>query len=92
MSFREAAALFWPEGPLGVSSLRSAHRNGQLAAAEIAGKLLTTKASIKEMVRTGLRVRRPHDPPTEDALRAPLVSKPARDDLRAKIVTAIAKG
>jgi hypothetical protein len=39
MSLYEAAALFWPEGPLTVTSLRTAVRDGQLAIAEIAGNL-----------------------------------------------------
>src|ERR1700687_6147460 len=49
MNFREAAALFWPSGPLTVHSLRTAHRAGQLGAAVIAGKIFTTKAAIGEM-------------------------------------------
>jgi hypothetical protein len=49
MNFQEAAALFWPSGPLTVNSLRTAHRAGQLGAAVIAGKIFTTKAAIGEM-------------------------------------------
>jgi hypothetical protein len=49
MNFVEAAALFWPDGPLTVHSLRTAHRSGQLGVVVIAGKFLTTKAAILEM-------------------------------------------
>jgi hypothetical protein len=45
----EAAALFWPEGPLTTTSLRNAIRNDQLAYVAIAGKFLTTKVAIAEM-------------------------------------------
>jgi hypothetical protein len=49
MNFKEAIALFWPAGPLTIHSLRTAHRQGQLGVAVIAGKFLTTKAAIAEM-------------------------------------------
>jgi hypothetical protein len=49
LTLAEAAALFWPDGPLTVTSLRTAVRDGQLEVAEIAGKLLTTKAAIARM-------------------------------------------
>lgn len=59
MSLYEAAALFWPDGPLTVTSLRTAVRDGKLGVAEIAGKLLTTKAAIAEMSSCTLRQRAP---------------------------------
>jgi hypothetical protein len=49
LTLDEAAALFWPDGPLTVTSLRTAVRNGQLDVAEIAGKLFTTTAGIARM-------------------------------------------
>ena len=49
LTLQEAVALFWPVGPLSVSSLRTAIKDGQLAYAEIAGKFLTTKSSIARM-------------------------------------------
>jgi hypothetical protein len=49
MTLDEAAALFWPLGPLTVTSLRTAVRDGVLDVAEIAGKLLTTKEAIRKM-------------------------------------------
>lgn len=55
MTLFEAAALFWPEGPLTVTSLRTAVRDEKLAVAEIAGKLLTTKASIMTMSTCSIR-------------------------------------
>jgi len=55
LSLPEAAALFWPDGPLTTASLRTAHRDGQLAVAVIAGKFLTTKAAIVQMGACSLR-------------------------------------
>nr|BCE70257.1 hypothetical protein XF8B_03680 [Bradyrhizobium diazoefficiens] len=51
MSLAEAAALLWPGGPLSVSSLRTAERDGRLAVVSIAGKILTTKAALREMAK-----------------------------------------
>lgn len=59
ISFREAVEIFWPNGPLSVSSLRTAERDGILAVASIAGKLYTTKAALREMTRCDLTSRRP---------------------------------
>lgn len=53
----EAAALFWPEGPLTTTSLRTAVRDRMLEVAEIAGKILTTKAAIGRMSSCRLRGR-----------------------------------
>jgi hypothetical protein len=47
--FSEAASLLWPDGPLTATSLRTAARDGLLDVAEVAGKLLTTKAALKRM-------------------------------------------
>jgi len=55
LTLPEAAALFWPHGPLTTASLRTAHRDGQLAVAVIAGKYLTTKAAIVQMGACSLR-------------------------------------
>jgi hypothetical protein len=49
MSLQEAAALFWPNGPLTTTSLRTAVRDRSLDVAEIAGKLLTNKEAIERM-------------------------------------------
>jgi hypothetical protein len=56
LTLDEAAALFWPAGPLSTASLRTAHRNGQLAVAIIARKFLTTKAAVEAMARESLNV------------------------------------
>lgn len=55
MTLAEAAALFWPEGPLTTTSLRTAERDNKLEVAHIAGKLLTTKAAIVRMSACHLR-------------------------------------
>lgn len=49
LTLPEAAALFWPDGPLTTTSLRTAVRDRQLEVAIIAGKFLTTKAAIHRM-------------------------------------------
>jgi hypothetical protein len=88
MSFPEAASLFWPDGPLGVTSLRTAHRNGQLAVAEIAGKFLTTKRSIEEMTKACLRLRCAECQPQTQTKQAP--PKPP-SPLRARIEALVGK-
>ncbi|WP_298885635.1 hypothetical protein [uncultured Bradyrhizobium sp.] len=55
LTLSEAAALFWPMGPLTCTSLRTAVRDGKLEVAEIAGKLLTSKTSIAKMSRCDIR-------------------------------------
>jgi hypothetical protein len=49
MTLAEAAALFWPQGPLTTTSLRTAVRDRVLDVAEIAGKLLTNKQAVVRM-------------------------------------------
>ncbi|WP_271599410.1 hypothetical protein [Bradyrhizobium sp. CCBAU 45384] len=56
MTLSEAAALYWPMGPLTCTSLRTAVRDGKLEVAEIAGKLLTNKISIRKMAQCVVRV------------------------------------
>lgn len=55
MTLMEAAALFWPMGPLTTTSLRTAVRDRQLDVAEIAGKILTNKESILKLCRCSER-------------------------------------
>jgi hypothetical protein len=49
----EAAALMWPNGPLTVSSLRTAVRDGQLQVVVVAGKILTNRAALRKMGTCG---------------------------------------
>jgi len=49
LTFHEAAALLWPDGPLTASSLRTAYRAGQLEVTMIARKILVTKHAIAAM-------------------------------------------
>jgi hypothetical protein len=59
MTFAEAAALMWPQGPLTASSLRTAYRAGELETVMIARKLLTTKRALAAMTEAARRrVRR----------------------------------
>jgi hypothetical protein len=55
MTFSEAAALLWPQGPLTASSLRTAYRAGELEVAMIARKLLVTKRALAEMTENARR-------------------------------------
>jgi hypothetical protein len=68
MTLPEAAALFWPVGPLTTASLRTAHRKGQLAIAEIAGKFFTTKSAIARMSACGLKAYDPSPQPRPPAM------------------------
>lgn len=49
LTLDEAAHLFWPDGPLTTTSLRTAVRNRGLDVARIAGKILTCKAAVRRM-------------------------------------------
>jgi len=55
----EATALFFPEGPLTLSSLRSAVAAGTLEIARVAGKDLTTPRAIRKLVRPSCRAAKP---------------------------------
>jgi hypothetical protein len=55
LTFSEAAALMWPQGPLTASSLRTAYRGGALEVVIIARKLLVTKAAIRRMTEAATR-------------------------------------
>lgn len=77
MTLAEAAAVFWPKGPLTTTSLRTAVRDGQLATAVIAGKVFTCPRAIREMAvferraepqrRTRIPVEGVSDPPPADS-------------------------
>lgn len=54
---REAVALFFPEGPLTISSFRAAIRRGELGFVKVAGKLFTTPDAVREMTRPFLQTQ-----------------------------------
>lgn len=54
LTLGEAAILFWPDGPIRAASLRTAQRDGQLAVARVAGKVLTTRGAVEDMIRGAL--------------------------------------
>jgi hypothetical protein len=58
MTFAEAAALMWPDGPLTASSLRTAYRAGELEVVVIARKLLVTKRALNAMAEAARRPAR----------------------------------
>lgn len=49
LTFSEAAALLWPDGPITASTLRTAYRQGLLEVTLLARKLMTTKGSLRRM-------------------------------------------
>jgi hypothetical protein len=80
LTLAEAAALFWPTGPLTVTTLRTATRDGELGVARIAGKLFTSKSAIQRM---SVCVPRPQvAPPPRASGGSPPVGE---DDLLARI-------
>ena len=55
MTLVEAAAVFFPEGPLTLSSLRRAAAAGTLEIAKVVGKDLTTPRAIRKLVKPSRR-------------------------------------
>jgi len=51
LTLPEAVALFWPDGPLTVASLRTAIRDGRLAVTVIARKFFVTPSAVRAMSR-----------------------------------------
>lgn len=49
LTLPEAAALFWPAGPITTNTLRTAGRDGTLAITKVAGKFFTTPMAIRRM-------------------------------------------
>ena len=89
LTLPEAAALFWPCGPLSTRSLRTAVRDRQLATVTIAGKMLTTKRHLTRMSEPAANVS-PDQPETEGMVLGPLSSGTITFDqlLAAKLQTA----
>src|SRR5690242_18394649 len=71
MTLIEAAALFFPQGPLTLSSLRRAAAAGTLEIAKVAGKDLTTPRAIRKLVKPSCRAAKPsrHDSGSERTMR-----------------------
>lgn len=67
MSLVEAARVFFPHGPLTLSSLRRAAAAGTLEIAKVAGKDLTTPRAIRKLVKPSCRAAKPsrHDSGSE---------------------------
>jgi hypothetical protein len=71
MTLSEAVALFWPgRGPVTLTTIRTAVRNGALDIVPIAGKHFTTKASI-------LRMTTPRPQPTSPPAPLQILISPA---------------
>lgn len=49
LTLPEAAALFWPDGPITTNTLRTAGRDGTLTITKVAGKFFTTPMAIRRM-------------------------------------------
>ena len=59
MTLVEAAAVFFPQGPLTLSSLRTAATSGTLEISRVAGKDLTTPRAIRKLVKPSCRAAKP---------------------------------
>jgi hypothetical protein len=57
LTLPEAAALYWPDGPVTVSTLRTAIRRGQLPVARLGRRFLTSRRAIEEMTRDEVRIQ-----------------------------------
>lgn len=68
MSLPEAAALFWPAGPLTTHSLRVAVRDGALPVSVLAGKILTTRRAVLSLSVCRPIAARPTAEPTSPAV------------------------
>jgi hypothetical protein len=91
LTLPEAAALFWPAGPLSTRSLRTAKRHGQLAVVMIAGKMLTNKRALAEMGHC--RLRQPDElayEPVSLSAKPKLSAAEARNQLEASIAGKLA--
>lgn len=62
MTLVEAVAVFFPEGPLTLSSLRTASAVGTLEIAKVAGKNLTTPRAIRKLVKPSCQAVRQSRP------------------------------
>ena len=49
LTLPEAAALFWPDGPITTNTLRTAGHEGTLTITKVAGKFFTTPMAIRRM-------------------------------------------
>ncbi|WP_455975436.1 hypothetical protein [Methylorubrum populi] len=49
LTLPEAAALFWPAGPITTNTLRTAARDGTLVITKVAGKFFTSPMAIRRM-------------------------------------------
>ncbi len=50
MSLAEAAALFFPAGPMTANALRIACRRGELAATDVCGRIFTTPRAVRTLM------------------------------------------
>jgi hypothetical protein len=76
MTLVEAAVVFFPHGPLTISSLRRAASAGTLEIAKVAGKDLTTPRAIRKLVKPSCLAVKPsrHDSGSEKTKDAGLSS------------------
>lgn len=90
MTLPEAVALFWPDGPLTVRSLRTAIRDRRLPVSVVAGKHLVTRRALTEMSACTFLNGPGPDPKAE--IPAPTrVMAPAGESYR-RLMRAVGKG
>lgn len=57
LTFGEAAALLWPQGPITASTLRTAYRQGHLDVLMVARKVLVTRRLLAAWLEASRRTR-----------------------------------
>ena len=59
MTLPEAAALYWPQGPVTTATLRTLIRKGQLRVAVLGRRHLTSRKALEDMQQEEVRLRGP---------------------------------
>jgi hypothetical protein len=85
LTLPEAALLHWPQGPLTVTSLRTAVRDGQLAVAVIAGKHFTTRRHLATLTACKMVAKTSAEPAPERPGERTLTSEEARQLLDSEL-------
>lgn len=62
MTLAEAAALFWPQGPIVERSLRCAIRDSRLPCSRVARRIFVTKTALRELSKCEFVAKSRHAP------------------------------
>jgi hypothetical protein len=91
MTLVEAATVFFPQGPLSLSSLRTAAAAGTLEIAKVVGKDLPTPRAIRKLVKPSCRAAKPsrHDSGLERTMKPGSSSTAAGKSAQAAAATTL---